>query len=188
MKFIKKYARRLKIINLEDITEETFSIRLLKNNYHKIIEKLRLEIKPQVYISPSLISYGEQPEGIIHHNKRKPIIILKDLDKDMLFNLAHELFHEYQYEHYKGNFIKRNIGEIENHEIEAQSFAIAYCIMVGEDCYNSNYKAYLPQNLGHIQIKDYKLKDKDERGIPVLYIEKIKIYKEKFNLKSRLDH
>lgn len=115
--------------------------------YEDLIKVLALKHRPIVYIEGKLeFSFG-QPCGLHTYRRLHPVIYLAYTECDLLFNLAHEMYHQYQHEQYPKKF---KCMSQEEREIEAQGFAVAFCEHKGMQVAAKDRCIFLPSNVGHI--------------------------------------
>ena len=162
----------------------TSSRRMLDETYTRLCAILKFKIRPKVYIRANMMTIlpdvPRYSEGIHIARPLRSVLYVTHTEalKAMLFTLVHEMYHEYQYRN-KKSF---NGITLEEREIQADGFAVAYCEMLGLESGVRNSNVYIPEKVSHIFFSEDTLKNTDSSGIP----EKVRIYaeycKEKFNL------
>ena len=159
-----------------------FTLMTLEEEYGKICSTLKLKRHPSVYIEGKTDYYYRQPDGVIIYKRHYSAIFLAYIESDLLFNLAHELYHEYQHENEKSLF--RND---EQHEIEADGFALAWVELRGKNTVGNNYKSFYPQKVGHIYFSEKTATTRNKDGIPIAVRVKADEYWTKFHLESKIE-
>ena len=159
-----------------------FTLMTLEEEHGKICSTLKLKRHPSVYIEGKTDYYYRQPDGVIIYKRHYSAIFLAYIESDLLFNLAHELYHEYQHENEKSLF--RND---EQHEIEADGFALAWVELRGKNTVGNNYKSFYPQKVGHIYFSEKTATTRNKDGIPIAVRVKADEYWTKFHLESKIE-
>ncbi len=144
--------------------------RMMKQESRAIQMILGLKRMPDIYIRPQYADYYNQPGGEhIPRKIRKSIIYLDAVQatKGGVYNLAHELFHEYQFVMTPDEFRILNKAKYElEHELDAIAFAVAY---TEERCAREGWERnrLFPRNgINHISFPSEYKANKDRYGVP----------------------
>ena len=153
---------------------EAFEIETIHQRMLDICDILSIT-PPKTYLVGNIGSYARKSyEGYILY-KKQPIIVLY-YDAKVIYTMAHELYHAWQRkncpERYEGNTIK---GEwVEQSEIEAQSFAIAYLES------KAPYLKLKPNEWKHRDFSEEVKNNLDENGEMVVLRAMAEAFKEKY--------
>ncbi len=171
--------------NLKQATKEDYTLFEVKETYTEICKILNIKKKLRVYVTGKICRLYECCTGRHKNNKFNPVIFIANTGTEMIYNIAHEMFHEYQYENYGKNFYK--ISE-EEREIEACGFAVAYCEYRWQRKHSKSENEYLPDKIRHISFSDETDKERTEDDkMPKRVREFANFCRDKFNIVKYTD-
>lgn len=138
--------RRLRKPNVNDL-----DLYFVEDAHEKLLRILNFRRRVPIFITGRQNDLYGQAKGLHIYRVLYSVIFIPNTGNDMIFNLAHEMFHEYQHENYGDRYKQMTLEE---REIEAEGFAVAYCEHRGLNLAAPDKKMFLPQKIDHIYFSD----------------------------------
>ena len=123
-------------------------------------------------------------KGVHHPNwwRSTMFITNKEEYEKMPFELAHEMYHEYQYRNRRKEF--KDGLTLEECEIQASGFALAYCEILGKLTSADNPDKYLPAEISHKEFSEETKRKTAERKYPLAVVKHADVCAEKFSMET----